>query len=264
MIPKEPLVHFILIAIGLFILNYYFVSSDENTLIQIDASTVKYLEQQRAELLSREITTLERKQLIQQYINEEVLLREAYEKGLDKDVRIRQQLIKKMRALLSEDIPKPTKAELKSFYHKNRARFQTSAQITLDHLFYRSTERIPSDILKQLESSSDLSQLGDFHPFLGYHIQSISRTELARLMGGSGAAAAQVFTMKKDRWVGPITSNNGQHFFKVNLRTPAQQLSFNEVSPYLTDEWKLYQHNLLLEQKLSKLRNKYQIKSDML
>jgi hypothetical protein len=253
-IRKEPLIHFILIAIGLFILNDLL---DDRERIQVYAETIDYLSQQRAELLLRELTLTERHALIQEYIDEEVLLREAYRQGLDKDVRLRQQLIKKMRFFLTEEIQAPTEAQLKLFYQQNKDCYRTLPGLTMEHIFFRHEDSVPAKLLEQLNQGIEWRQTGDFHPLLGYIVKAVSQQELARLLGSK--AARQIFDIQNKLWNGPIPSNSGVHFIRIVADVPARQLSFNEVANYIKDEWHIASQQQIMTEKLSLLRQKYRI-----
>ena len=58
-------------------------------------------------------------------IDDEVLLREAYRRGLDRDAVVRQHLVQKMRYILGEDEATPTEAELRAYLAANRERYRS-------------------------------------------------------------------------------------------------------------------------------------------
>ncbi len=97
---KEPLVHFLVLALLLFAIDYVFSSSQKERIV-VDQQSIDYLIKQRADLELRELSAEEKQETIESYIDDEILLREAYKRGLNNnDSRMRRNMILKMRGLL--------------------------------------------------------------------------------------------------------------------------------------------------------------------
>ncbi|MEA3274199.1 MAG: peptidyl-prolyl cis-trans isomerase [Pseudomonadota bacterium] len=256
---REPLFHFVVIAAGLFLANYL-IDADQRETIRVARATVEYLAEQQSDLMQRTLTPAERRQLIEDYVDEEVLLREAYQRGLEKNVRIRRQLVTKMRFLLSEELADPTEAELHAWFDANPRRFEQPAGLSLDHVFFETADAVPDDLLPRLRVGGGWHAEGAFNPALGYVIRDVTERDLVRMLGAD--AAHQVFALKDGRWSGPIASSRGVHLVRVNARTPARQRRLEEVAAYLKDEWLLEQQQRRIADKIAQLRANYRIIHD--
>jgi hypothetical protein len=118
---REPLVHFLILA-GLLFAFEHFWSARQKERIVVDRQTADFLIQQREELELRQLAPDERREIIESWIEDEILYREAYKRGLDKDARTRRNLILKMRGLALSDLRDPTEAELRAYFEANRER----------------------------------------------------------------------------------------------------------------------------------------------
>ena len=118
---REPTLHFLLIAALIFGL-YAITQSSNDNVLEIDQREIDarifLQEMNRGEALSEE-----QKQFISAlYIEEQILVREALEMGLDNDARIHDILAQKMRHVLSGNIIQPSPAELTAYYQANTSR----------------------------------------------------------------------------------------------------------------------------------------------
>ncbi len=123
---KEPLLHFLLIGVGLFFL-FSQLNSDEETSntqqIIIDKSTIEVLSSAFMEENSVPPTDKEIQELLENDIREEVLSREAIAIGLDKDDRIiRHRLAQKMQYLFEDVamVEEPSDEVLKAYFQENK------------------------------------------------------------------------------------------------------------------------------------------------
>ncbi len=127
---KEPLLHFLLIGVGLFFLfsqlNSEEVSSSEDPIVmnksKMEALVDVFMKENSVVPTDKEI-----QKLVKDDIREEVLYREALAIGLDKEDKvIRHRLAQKMQYLF-EDVAmldEPRAEELKVFFEKNKTYFK--------------------------------------------------------------------------------------------------------------------------------------------
>ena len=156
----EPLVHFIALAALLFAFDHVWSSAQKEKII-LDQQTVDFLVKQEEDLVLRKLTPNERRQLIDGFIEDEILYREAYKRGLDKDARMRRNLILKMRGLALGDIGKPTDKELRRYFEANRAKYARPPTLSLAQVFYRDPSKVPEGLLDQLRAGRDPKTLGE-------------------------------------------------------------------------------------------------------
>jgi len=252
---REPLLHFVWIAAALFALDALW--NDQRDVIHVGPATIEFLAKQRSELLNRKLTGAERRRIVEEHIDQEVLVREAYARGLDRGARIRGQLINKVKFLLAEKLPEPTDAELRAFFKENAERFALPASVTLDHVYYRDRDGVPDALRAALIGGLDPTELGDFHASLGRHVAKITWRELLFVLGPKAAKA--IFGLPEGEWHGPIESRLGVHFVRVTQRLPAQPVSYEQIAHYMPNEWVLAQRREAMEEKMIELRRRYRV-----
>src|SRR5262249_22286989 len=130
--------------------------------------------------------------LIEDYIREEVLYREAMAMGLDRDDTIvRRRLRQKLEFLTEEtvEMAAPADAELQTFLQQHADAFRVEPRLAFQHVYLSrhrrgdATDTEARELLAQLSTSdaaTDTAALGD--PFLLPHELALSsRSEIARL-----------------------------------------------------------------------------------
>lgn len=234
---REPLVHFILAGLVLFI-------AGEVHRTRVDAYRIVVTPQREAHLATRyelqfgarpDAETLA--QLVERDIEEEMLFRRALALELDKDDEIvRRRLVQKMRFLL-EDVSAPSEpsdADLGAYYQAHAAQYAAPARVTFSHVYFSSDEgehaarERGSHALDLLWSGkAQMSDLGDPFPDR-YHFSAYEPEQLYRLFGRTEFSAAAL-SAPLQRWVGPYRSAYGWHLVRVDARSEAQHLEFATV-----------------------------------
>lgn len=233
------------------------VLNDDREVIYVEPATIEYLSAQREELLARELSEAERAAVVEEYIDEEVLVREAYLSGLDRSGRIRRQLLKQIRFLLAEDLPEPTEAELRAFHAEHPDFFRIPSSVTIDQVFYQDADVAPSELPAILETGADPAQLGEFHMALGRHVPDTTERDLAFILGGD--AARRIFTLAEGQWSGPIASRLGVHFVRIVDRLPERTMSYERFADYARNKWALEKHRQSLAKKVAEMRRRYRV-----
>ena len=235
---KEPLVHF-LVAGGLLFAGYAWIHRGENRedprRIEITAGTIAWLNEGFARQWHRAPDADELRGLVNDYVREEVLYREALAVGLDRDDTIvRRRMAQKME-FLGQDIAtamKPGEAALRKFFAENAARYAKSGGVSFRHVYFskdRRGVRLEADVreaLVALVNGADEEMVGD--PFLREH--EFADADEANITSALGREfAAQVMTLPVGEWRGPIPSSYGVHLVRVSERTEPQAVKFEEV-----------------------------------
>jgi PPIC-type PPIASE domain len=253
---REPLAHFLALGTLLFVAYGLLTPSERGAIVIVQAS-IDELVRQQEELLARPLSDDERRAVQEAAIDDEVLLREAYRRGLDRDAVVRRHLVQKMRFILGEDEPEPTGAELKAYLAANRERYRTPPTVTLDHVFYADPAAVPAGLVAQLENGAKIDGLGDSLYMLGNTLPGYSLRDLIGLMGPD--VARQVFELPVGRWHGPMRSESGVHFVRVAAHHPPTMPDFAELEAYLRQDWSLDQQRRAIADKLAELRRNYRI-----
>ena len=115
---RDPLVHFLVLAGLLFAAQAIFVG-DRRQVITVDAAAQEFLFKQQEDLLLRPLSETEKAEIVQNYVEEEILVREAVSRGFTDSSRVRTLLVQNMRFFIAGEIPDPTDEELKAWFESN-------------------------------------------------------------------------------------------------------------------------------------------------
>ena len=253
---REPLVHFLVLAALLFVA-YGLLSPSGLDTIVVERASIDRAVAERAALLARPLTEAERHATITTLIDDEILLREAYRRGLDRDAVVTRHLVQKMRYLLGEEQPEPSEADLRAFLEANRERYRAPPTVTLQHVFYADAAEVPADLQDQLPDGPDLDDLGNRLLTLGPRLHRYSLPDLIELAGPE--VARQVFELPVGEWQGQMSSDQGVHFVRVAERHPPEEPAFEEIEAYLRQDWLFTRQEEALAEKLNELRANYRI-----
>ncbi len=254
---KEPLVHFLVLALLLFAFDYIFSSAGKERIV-IDQQSIEYLIKQRSDLELRELSDEEKRETVESYVDDEILLREAYKRGLNNnDSRIRRNMILKMRGLLQGEAQEPTEEELKAFYQSNPEQFQQPAMLSMYQVFYRDPKKVPERLLDSLRAGADISQLGESFMMYGRVLRRVSQSQLVGMLGPDASKA--ILAIDGQQWHGPIESTRGVHYVQVLEKIPPRIVSYEEAESYIKSLFTMSRVRAVLAEKTAELREDYEI-----
>jgi parvulin-like peptidyl-prolyl isomerase len=238
---RQPVLHFLVLGVLLFALYTFFrgrTSEPENR-IEVSAAEIVRLRDLWTRQWKRPPTEKELRGLVEDFIRQEILYREALAMGLDQnDTVIRRRLAQKVE-FLSNDLAAwatPTEDEIQQYFQGNAERYSEPARVSLSHVYFSqdrrgaAAEADASELLGKLRSDSippeKLQALGD--PFmLQSDYPSRSRREIRDLFGT--AFAESVFELEPGPWQGPVESSYGLHLVRVHRRTESRLPELAEV-----------------------------------
>ena len=260
---REPLVHFLLIGLLLFV-GIQVARSLQRPVVRIDAQELGQLAGYWSTQMQRDPTNEELQGIIHERVDEEVLAREALRLGLDKDdMIVRRRLAQKM-TFASEDtanLPEPDEAALKAFFEKTKADYQAPPRVTFRHQFFNSDRgkdqafaRAKTALGKVVSPQGEA--LGE--PFLlPLSYSDVSLIDINKDYGPDFAAA--LIRVPLNQWSGPVASAYGYHLIKVDSRVSAKTPTLDEVR---SDVLAAYQEQARKARNatfLADLRKKYRI-----
>jgi hypothetical protein len=252
---QEPLFHFLGIAALLFVGNALF-SGDNRELIFVDAATQEYLIQQQQDLLLRDMTDAEKVEIVQSFIDDEILVREARKRGFESSSRIRALLLQNMRFFLASGIPKPSEDELRAYVAENIERFSSPPSTTYQQVFFSDPDAVGDDTLERLRGGVDSRSLGDDSLMLPKRFKASER-QIVATFGREGAPT--ILGLSDNLWHGPFTSASGVHFLRVAERHPGSRPDFEAARSWLEQEWTMQKNREIVADKLARLRESYRI-----
>jgi len=270
---REPLLHFLLAGLALFLVHQTLNPTAANrgassriTLTEDDLRQMTIAWQAQGRPLP---TAEQMKSLVEAKVREEILYREALALGLDNnDTIVKRRLAQKME-FLAEDVAAlrdPTRDELKAWLEKNPARFALSPRASFRHLYFspdqrgdRARDEAARALLKLAGKSGDwpgAPALAD--PFMFQdHYGDRSFEQLANLFGPPFAQA--VLDLTPGSWQGPIESGYGWHLVWVDSITPGRVPAFEEVEPDVKAEWVAEQRADAKRKAFEAMRARYEV-----
>ena len=253
---QEPTVHFFLMAVVIFVI-YAISQTNRENLLEVDQREID------ARVFIQEMTTgqplndEQRQFIASNYVEEQILVREAIALGLDNDARVHDMLAQKMRHVLSGDVIQPAADDLNSYYEENLERYRTLPLVSVNELVLNTQDELSAEVQAFIDSGSDAEMIlaataGDEAP-----LPNVNRIDLANIF--SPEFSEQVFNAESESWVGPYSSNRGQHWLKIIERSEANLPPLNEITDRVRLDWIAEEEEILLQQEVDKLWNQYTI-----
>jgi hypothetical protein len=264
---SNPLLQFVLL--GLVLLGVYSAVRDENDQddrkIVVSARQVEQLSALWQKQWRRPPTAQELNGLIDSFVREEVLYREAKSLGLDRDdTVVRRRLAQKIE-FLAQDLAtqaEPSEAELEAFFQEHPEIFEEPPSVTFDHVYVSRDSRgaaadsDAAEILGALRGGADPSDQGDRFMLQRRYVRK-APDEVARHFGSR--FAAEVIELPTGEWVGPVESGYGIHLVFVESLEEAYLPEFTEVKQQVRDEYFSFRRREVDELFYSKLREGYDV-----
>jgi hypothetical protein len=263
---REPLVHFLLIGAGLFLL-FNFTNGpagDKPNRIVVTPGQVERMTAKFTRTWMRPPTGQEMANLIEDHLRNEIYYREAVAMGIDKDdPLIRQRMRQKLEFIL-EDISAqadPTDEDLSAFMRKHMKKYRLEAQISFRQVYLNPNKRtdLYGDALKilaRLRSGTDPETLGD--PILVRHqFDLASESEVERAFGES--FVQQILKLEPSDWTGPVLSGLGEHLVMVSERRDGRMSELAEVRTMVERDWLSQRRKELKDDTFRKLLEGYEV-----
>lgn len=258
-IKHEPLIHFMLLGLSLYLAST--LIKEKKPKIRITHLQAQQIFQKQFELLGRPLTSEDSSQLIDAYFEKEVLLREAYAQSLDQfDPRIRKRMVDKMRTLLYGAFEDPDPDSLKAYYSRHKDRYKISKSKSFEHVFFTKEHyelaKTNRNILQSLKNGQLPDSLGESFE-QGRYLEEKTRFDLIREFGMGFANALDAADI--NIWIGPVPSQYGVHFVRINAIQGLEYLPFESVKSYLVNDYvqNLQEMNFVL--KIDSLKQKYDL-----
>ena len=253
---NEPTVHFFVIAVVVFIV-YAISNLNGDDVIELDQREIdaRILMQ---EMVSGQPLTSEQQEFITaSYVEEQILVKEAVELGLDNDARIHDMLAQKMRHVLSGDIIQPTPAELESFYSSNSELYRAPATVSVDELILDTRNEIPMEIQTLISEGVNSDEILEMASGSSAPLPNANHLDLSNIFAPEFADA--VFQSQGNEWIGPFSSNRGQHFLKIIERSEERIPPMAEIADRVRLDWITQEEEIRLQQEVNKLWDRYEI-----
>ena len=263
---KEPLLHFAVLGIGLFVL-YRFVTGVAPSVgdeIVVDAPRIAALAEAFERSWRRPPTPEELDGLVESYVRDEVLYREGLTLGLDRDdAVIRNRIRLKMEVIGDGAQSSIADADLQDWLDAHADRYATPARYDVQQVFFDPSKHRANGALEsalrdlQREPDGDPGTRGD-QTLLPAGLTDVTRADLAAQFGDELAAA--LAAAPPDRWFGPVTSAYGEHLLRVELREERKAASLAEVRDAVERDARYARDQAARDALYARLRARYSVR----
>ena len=282
-IIREPLFQFLLIAFILLLVerlisgnalndDQYHIRIDDQVLVDYMQLRAKAFNKTEALRALNAMSEDKRQQLMDDYIREEVLFREALTLNLDNnDQLIRRRLIQKMEYLSQgfyDDIQVPSEDDLRLFYQQNMELYRQPAEITFTHVFFKAKQadrknnqaaalKLLDQLNKQNVPFENAPRYGERFLFNRNYVNR-EADEITSHFGET--FQQQLFSLEvANNWQGPIVSDYGWHLVLIKKITASYIPDLEQISATVLADVTRNQHQARLSQAVDQLIEQYQI-----
>ncbi|NNC73223.1 MAG: peptidyl-prolyl cis-trans isomerase [Sphingomonadaceae bacterium] len=235
---REPLVYFLLAGALLFLLIGRGGDNEpaDRNIIVGDAEIAR-ISANWERTWQRPPTRAELDRLIDDFVREEILYREALRLGLDEDdTVIRRRLRSKMEFLARAEVESvsPDDATLQEWLDDNAARYAEGARTSFEQV-YIGAGGDDGEELAQLRAGADSASVGE--PLsVPRSLERASRTDIARQFGEQFAASLD--PLEVGGWQGPVPSGFGRHLVRITAREPGEPARLSEIRQRVENDWR--------------------------
>jgi parvulin-like peptidyl-prolyl isomerase len=258
---REPLLHFLLLGLALFLLYGRVATGDDGGRIVVSQAQVEDLAAQHQKLWGRPPTSAELNGLVETFVRDEILYREGVALGLDQDdAVVKRRVRQKLEVLAEEEIARgaPTDAELSAYLASDPKRFTQPGIVTFEQVLFDSATASAelSRALAAARRGADVVTLGRA-TMLPSRVESMPLDLVARDFGA--AFAAQLDQLPLNQWSGPVASTFGVHLVRVSAHTPPVLPPLDAVRDVVTREWENARRERALAESYRQLREEYDV-----
>jgi parvulin-like peptidyl-prolyl isomerase len=249
---REPLVHFLLIGTGLFLLFGWrggpaFPPAEQSgpqsakivvTRYDIDQTIATF-----TKTWQRPPTEEEAKGLVEDLVRNEIYYREALAIGLDRDDGVIRRRMRQKMEFIFEDISsrtEPTDEELLAYMKMHPDSYRVDPQIAFRHVYVNVARRGKSagadalEILAQLNAGADPGKVGD-PILLDAEIELSPLWDIKKQFGEE--FGRNLLELKSGKWAGPVRSGYGLHLVHATKRVGGRLPELKEVREMVKRDW---------------------------
>jgi hypothetical protein len=281
---REPLLHFVLAGVILFgayaLIRGDEASPDDAMTINVGRRELLTFLQYRANAFEPAsfgaaldaMTESELQEVIDAYVDEEVMYREARGLGLEEsDNIIRQRMVQKINFLLADvaaTAEAPDRSELEAYFEANREAYAIQPWATFTHVFFDVTRYGPDGALAAAEAAmqelnsahagfNDATDVGDRFPFLRNYVERTFEY-VASHFGYEFAASLEAMEPSSE-WQGPISSVYGEHIVLLTRSEKRAYPKLDDVRADVERDLAAEQASVAQTQMLDRIRSRYRI-----
>ena len=260
---REPLLHFLAIGGVIFLLFGALAGPGPGPTdtIVVGPERIEQLATGFRSTWGRPPSDDELRNLIDDYVREEIYYREALALGLDRDdTVVRRRLRQKMEFLTDSaaDLLEPAAGELEAYLAANKQTYRSGPQLAFEQIYLGETPA-PESITRSLIALK--SDPVTAPPALGEHTLLPARLGLSPPNAIDGVFGRGLFErlaeLPPGTWAGPVESAYGVHLVRILDSLPARMPRLEEVRDAVLRDWKAAKTLEIRELYYTRLRERY-------
>jgi len=263
---REPLVHFLIIGLVMFVA---YESTQPQTIkltnqIVVSQGQIQQLSAQFKRVSLRPPTQQELDKLIEGYVRDEVFYRQGLTLGLDIDDPVVKQRLRMKLEVLLEDLneqAQPNDDVLLSFMEKHAVNYRQEAIYSFEHIYlditkHENLDKTFATIKGELANNISIDTLGD-RLILPAKLNEINDYDVIRLFGKEFSQGLSQLVI--NQWSSIIYSGYGAHIVKLTRITPSKIMPLAMVKAEVLRDYMVQRRDELKENTYQSLRKEYQV-----
>ena len=272
-ILREPLIYFFVLGFVVFGLHSFLnsekqVRDEDPFTVEVASTDIEWIRSSWEARMKRQPTQQELQGLIDRYIRDEILFREAMAMDLDdRDLVIQRRLVQKL-TFVFEDLAEtvePADDELKSYLQENQDRYRIPEMISFSQVYFnpdkrkdatKEAEKLLASLKSAQSAPEEAVSLGDTI-MIDTTFRKKSPNEVARILGKQ--FADELFSASEMGWQGPITSTFGQHLVFIEERIASKMPEFANLREDVKNDFMYNRKKEVIDSAYNAAKSRYTI-----
>jgi hypothetical protein len=249
---QDPLILFAVMGVIVFV-TYIYIQERANIPVELSANNRIMFVKQFELLTGRKASQVDIAKIEQDYIQKEILFREALVAGIHlTESEVREKLIEEMRYKATGTLPEPTEEKLVQYYLKHIKRFAIEPSLSFQHVFFE--QKPDAKFLQQLKAGEQIE--GDEF----WRGRILPNYGISMIRGMFGKPFLDTLKgASKNTWFGPEQSMLGWHFVKKINSQPGMPLTFEQAKMQVLNDYTVDILESSVDKFINDLDGKYQI-----
>ena len=272
-ILKEPLIYFFVLGFVVFGLhsslnNEKQIRDEDPFTVEVTSADIEWIRSSWEARMKRQPTQQELQGLIERYIRDEILFREAMAMDLDdRDLVIQRRLVQKLTFVFEDlvETVEPADDELKDYLQKNPNRYRIPEIISFSQIYFNPDKR--KDVTKEAEKllarlksaqspPEEAVSLGDTI-MIDTTFRKKSPIEVARTLGKQ--FADELFSASEMGWQGPMMSTFGLHLVYIEERIASKMPEFANLREDVKNDFMYNRKKEVIDSAYNAAKSRYTI-----
>ncbi|HWK40450.1 MAG TPA: peptidylprolyl isomerase [Croceibacterium sp.] len=251
---RDPFIVFLAAAAVIFLL--YWVILGRRETIEVPTAVQQSLYSDYALMTGHDPDDEAKTKLIDDYVANELLFREAVERGMHMtDLTTKQRLIDRVRFMISGAPAEPTEDTLMAWYAEHPRDYRAEPSLTLRHVFFEQKPADVDSLLRTLESGGTV-QGNDF--WMGRELDNYGHSVIRAMFGEEFLETLS--KLPEGKWVGPLKSTRGWHLVLVTGKGDERLLSYPEARDEVRQDYLTAEAASIVAKEVARLKEDYAIR----